>query len=79
MIKLPRPELPLQANDQIVRPWANFFQSVFNACFSLYQSGTTAQRPTVGLWTGRSYFDTTLGYPIWYEGPGWVNASGTGV
>lgn len=39
-------------------------------------NGTTAQRPTTPD-TGQMYFDTTLGYPIWYNGTDWVNASGT--
>jgi hypothetical protein len=43
----------------------------------LTSSGATAQRPVTRLYTGRFYFDTTLGLPIWYEGPGWVKADGT--
>jgi hypothetical protein len=38
-------------------------------------SGTTAQRPTVGV-IGFRYFDTTLGIPIFWNGAAWVNASG---
>lgn len=40
-------------------------------------SGTTANRPTVNLYVGRVYFDTTLGLPIWYSGTQWVDATGT--
>jgi hypothetical protein len=40
------------------RPW---FQTVSSAVNSLYQYGTTAQRPTTGLYLGQLYFDTTLG------------------
>jgi hypothetical protein len=40
-------------------------------------SGTTANRPTVNLYAGKPYFDTTLGLPVWYKGPGWVKADGT--
>lgn len=29
------------------------------------QFGTTAQRPTKSLYVGQSYYDTTLGYPVW--------------
>jgi hypothetical protein len=43
------------------------------------QSGVTGSRPsttTIGL----QYFDTTLGYPVWFNGgAGWVNASGVSV
>jgi hypothetical protein len=40
-------------------------------------SGTTANRPARGLYVGKFYFDTTIGKPIWYEGPSWVDATGT--
>lgn len=56
--------------------WRNFFNSVFNICNALTMSGTTANRPTAGLWTGRMYFDTTLGKPIWFKTAGWVDATG---
>lgn len=36
----------------------------------------TADRPTRNLWTGRVHFDTTLGKPVWYDGSGWVDATG---
>lgn len=43
--------------------------------------GTTLQRPsgwgTTGV--GRSYFDTTLGKPIWWNGSGWVDGTGSAV
>jgi hypothetical protein len=29
------------------------------------QFGTTAMRPTAGLYVGQFYYDTTLGYPVW--------------
>lgn len=61
----------------VAEGWRNFFQAVFTICNALTQSGTTAKRPTVGLWTGRIYFDTTLGLPIFYKTVGWVKADGT--
>lgn len=39
-------------------------------------SGTTSQRPTSGLFIGGYYFDTTLGWPVWWNGTTWVNATG---
>lgn len=43
-------------------------------------SGTTEERPTTNLMAGQMYFDTTLGYPIWFKsGSTWVNSSGTSV
>lgn len=41
--------------------------------------GTTAARPTYLIYAGYPYFDTTLGKPIWYDGSGWVDSSGTSV
>jgi hypothetical protein len=37
--------------------------------------GATATRPTTTL-IGTVFFDSTLGIPIWWNGTGWVNASG---
>jgi hypothetical protein len=59
--------------------WRNFFGSVYNVCLASTMSGTTANRPTKLLWTGRNYFDTTLGKPIWYKTAGWVDATGAAV
>ena len=62
---------------RVSQPWTAFFSKVFAVCFAVAQSGTSAKRPTVGLWVGRPYFDTTLGYSIWYDGTQWVDATGT--
>lgn len=59
--------------------WRNFFSSVYNICSAVTNSGLTANRPTKLLWTGRTYFDTTLGKPIWYKTAGWVDATGGNV
>lgn len=42
---------------------------------SLY--GTTANRPTIGLYPGQMFFDTTLGRPIWRSAFNWVDSTGT--
>lgn len=57
--------------------WRNFLMAVYNICNALTMSGTTANRPTKMLWTGRMYFDTTLGLPIWYKTASWVKADGS--
>jgi hypothetical protein len=49
----------------------NFTQSV-----TVPASGTTANRPTESLQVGQYYFDTSLGYPIYWNGSDWVNALG---
>lgn len=42
--------------------------------------GTTAQRPTIPTNAVAIYFDTTLGgKPIFWNGAGWVDATGTAV
>lgn len=62
--------------------WSAWVGQVFRGVLSVYQSGTTAQRPTQGLWVGRRYFDTELGAngkPIWVDKTGvtWVLADGS--
>ena len=44
-------------------------------------AGTTALRPTLNLYVGLQYFDTTLGKPIWckYGSGTWVDATGVTV
>lgn len=39
-------------------------------------SGPTANRPVTPA-TGQSFFDTTLNIPVWWNGTGWVNSSGS--
>jgi len=43
---------------------------------TLNTGGTTAERPVAPV-TYQSFFDTTLGKPVWYDGAGWVDATGT--
>lgn len=65
-------------NDKAVnQEWRNFFSAIYNICHASASSGTTANRPTSLLWTGRVYFDTDLGYPIWYKTSSWVKSDGT--
>lgn len=39
------------------------------------ESGTTAERPTSSF-IGFSFFDTSLGFPVWWDGSDWVDATG---
>lgn len=62
--------------------WRNFFSAVYMICNALTLSGVTAQRPTRFLWVGRTYFDVTLGLPIWVQSLNpttWVDAAGNPV
>ena len=77
MINIPPTVAPVtDATSRLMPSWAKWVSDVYDVCFSITQSGTTAQRPTKMLWIGRRYFDTTLGYPIWYDGTNWVDATG---
>ncbi|MFN7611722.1 MAG: hypothetical protein ACK5QX_12440 [bacterium] len=60
-------------------PFLQWLSRINTIAQAVISSGTTAQRPTSNLWAGRTYFDTTLGKPIWYKGPGWVDATGAAV
>ena len=64
---------------KIAAAWQQFHSEVFKALTTLQTSGTTAQRPTKGLYVGRPYFDTTLNRPIWYTGTNWIRADGVVV
>ena len=41
--------------------------------------GATADRPTSNKYIGLTYFDTTLGKPVYWSGSNWVDATGTTV
>lgn len=41
-------------------------------------NGSTALRPPAPV-AGQYYFDTSIGYPVWYNGSVWVNSVGTPV
>lgn len=81
MINPPPNQQAIQEQNRpgIANAWMIFFSNVFSAIQAMQSSGTTAQRPTRGLWIGRPYFDTTLGIPVWYNGANWVNSSGSTV
>jgi hypothetical protein len=68
-------------DDQLNQNLRIYFNNLDNflVAISTPQNGTTANRPTQSLQIGQFYFDTTLGYPIWYDGTDWVDSSGTVV
>lgn len=59
------------------RPWLQWVELIDRTVRAFREAGPTANRPTARLWVGRQYFDTDLGYPVWYDGTKWVDASGT--
>jgi len=59
--------------------WQAWFGSIQQWLGPQSQNGTTAQRPTKSLYVGLSYFDTTLGLPVFVKSlhpTVWVNAAG---
>jgi hypothetical protein len=68
-------------DDQLNQNLRIYFNNLDNflVAISTPQNGTTANRPTQSLQVGQFYFDTTLGYPIWYDGTDWVDATGAAV
>lgn len=63
-------------------PWGQWFAWVHRFATAGQQSGTTANRPTKGLWIGRTYFDDDLGIPIWVQSVNpavWVDSAGGAV
>jgi hypothetical protein len=66
----------LLGDDRAMSPaWAQWFQEVGD---KLPGVGATASRPLKPR-LGLSYFDATIGLPIWWNGTAWVNASGGAV
>ena len=86
------PLRPSQAPNLLIAPveYRQLYQDQMNNALRLYfnqidnftqnvtvpASGTTANRPTENLQVGQYYFDTSLGYPIYWNGVEWVNALG---
>jgi len=46
------------------------------AALSVPSAGATGSRP-LGAALGEMFFDTTVGFPVWWTGALWVDASGT--
>jgi len=67
---------PAGTDDAHMVRWMSGAGRLLNA---LSSSGTTANRPIKFVFAGRTYFDTTVGHAIWYNGSGWVDATGAGV
>jgi hypothetical protein len=76
---------PNEYNAQFENHLINQLRLYFNQLNNYTQAtatpdyGITSQRPTANQQVGQFYFDTTLGYPIWWNGAKWVNYNGTVV
>jgi len=74
------PDSPMYDSEgKMNRDWVTWFTTAQRILTGVSLSGTTANRPIKFLYTGRMFFDTTLGKPIWYKTAGWVDATGAGV
>jgi hypothetical protein len=68
--------------DQVSNSMRLYYSQIdsFTQAIAIPLSGVTADRPIenvqVPIAIGQLYFDTTLGYPVWWNGVDWVNASG---
>jgi len=73
---------PILVNGAMNQTYLNWFNLAHGSVVAVRQSGTTANRPAVGLWIGRVYFDETLGLPVWVKSVNpsvWVDATGATV
>ena len=76
-------------NGFVAPAWVQWFQQASLIMQGLQMTGATASRPSKALYQGRMFFDTTLGYPVWFKSQAvgtngtltstWVNASGSSV
>lgn len=67
---------------RITLPWAQWFTRAQKLLGVVQARGTTANRPTTGLYEGRFYFDQTLNLPIWVKTVSpvvWIDAAGNTV
>lgn len=77
---LPNPPLVSPTDpDDFTAPWGAWFSTAGAIIQDVSNAATSTQRPTTFLYTGKTYFDTTLGLPIWWNGAAWVDATGTPV
>lgn len=88
MINMPVNQPLVDTRRTAIPDWIAWFSQVTAICFAVQSSGTTANRPVkTNVWIGRTYFDTTLGKPIWAKTIAstspytvtWVDATGTTV
>lgn len=73
---------PVDPSGMVSRTWSVWMTQLWVVASSLDDSGATVSRPTKGLYVGRTFFDTTIGKPIWLESVRptvWVDATGTPV
>ena len=80
-VKFTFDKIPEDGNESEKRPnraWLEWIEQAQSILESTAQSGITANRPEK-KYISQTYFDTTLGHPIWFDGTNWVDATGATV
>lgn len=74
-------EYSQQYQDQLNNVMTKYFATVdnFTQAIVVPLAGVSTHRPDANLLIGQSFFDTTLGLPIWWNGANWIDATGTVV
>jgi hypothetical protein len=77
-LPLPTAEYAQKQQDQFQNALRLYFNRLdsFNLNVTIPNFGPSSARPTTGLLVGQTYFDITLGRPIWWNGEQWINAVG---
>jgi hypothetical protein len=78
-LPIPSYEYSQSQQDQFQNALRLYFNQLdtFNLNVTIPNFGPSSSRPTVGLLVGQTFFDTTLGIPIWWNGLEWINALGS--
>ena len=69
-----------QQDGSVEQTYGSWFQSIQKWLSPQGANGTTAKRPTMNLWVGQDFFDTTLGYKVTIKSLNptvWVDGGGT--
>lgn len=78
---VPRPEIT-DKHGKLLGPWFTYMSLLNNLLQFIGGNGATASRPTTSLYVGYTFFDTTLGYPVYVKSLNptvWVNGAGSVV
>ena len=77
-LPIPSYEYSQSQQDQFQNALRLYFNQLdtFNLNVTVPNFGPSSARPTVGLLVGETFFDTTLGVPLWWNGSYWINALG---
>jgi hypothetical protein len=77
-LPIPTAEYAQKQQDQFQNALRLYFNRLdtFNLNVTIPNFGPSVDRPTEGVLVGQTYFDTTLGIPIWWNGEYWISAVG---